>query len=218
MVVTLRHGALAIQGFGVLVGALVSSGCGGQTSGSAAHSEASTGGTVSDGAALESEGAGSSSSSSGSSTSGSTADCGGQTPMSSDIGSEAGGRDAGGDLAVMLPACAWPVSLMSLDHVDLSDGGCQAARVDLWCSESNGGNESCLSNDPTQCPGTQSPGPNCQSICRGDEYAVGCIGPGLGPWPQPPAACHAAPDVVLNAGVSIPPGNGATLYCCPCGC
>ena len=106
-----------------------------------------------------------------------------------------------------LPACSWPASL---DPADGATGQCGAARMYLACKGSNGGGEECLSNDPAQCPG---PNPivgttfsACTDQCDAGEYAVACGGPGLGPWPTPPAGCRALPSG---------PGGGS-VACCPC--
>jgi hypothetical protein len=116
-----------------------------------------------------------------------------------------------GDTSDKAPAsCSWPA------RYDATDGGvvgqCVAARLYLSCRGSNGGGESCLSNDPTQCPG---PNPvvgvtfsDCQNQCKVGEYALACGGPGPGPWPQPTPECR-------SSGPQGP-GGGVTV-CCPCG-
>jgi hypothetical protein len=104
-------------------------------------------------------------------------------------------------------ACAWPTSL---DRMDGSTGQCVAARTYLSCAGSDGSGETCLSDDPVQCP---DPSPisgatfgNCRDLCNPGEYAVACGGPGPGPWPSPPAACRILP----------PNPGGGSVACCPC--
>ena len=106
-------------------------------------------------------------------------------------------------------ACSWPADLNS---TDLSTAQCRVAHALLSCEGSNGTSASCISNDPTQCPGPNpQPGVSftCTNQCNAGEYAATCggVGPQSGPSAQPPTDCR-------NMGVN--PG-GISYYCCPCG-
>jgi len=138
--------------------------------------------------------------------------CGGrsaQPDTGSGTGAE-GANDASGSDANAtgaLPVCGWPASL---DPADASGGQCVAARLYLSCTNDAGDGESCLSNDPTQCPGIDPvvgpPFGGCVDLCHADEYAVGCGEVGPGSWPSPPASCRLLP----------PNPGGTTAACCPC--
>lgn len=110
----------------------------------------------------------------------------------------------GGDT---LPACTRAAGLADVDAA--ASGLCIAARAYVTCTFSNGGGEGCLSDDPTECPGSDPGGgtdPSCEDKCSAAEYGVACGGPGPTSSAQPPAGCQ-------SAGTT--PG-GVEFFCCPC--
>jgi hypothetical protein len=107
----------------------------------------------------------------------------------------------------VLPVCVWPDSLATMDA---SAGACRnASRFFLSCQASGGGTESCLSNDPTRCPGDTLDASGCRDQCQEDEYAIVCgsIGPSSNGASPTPAGC--GPPFITPAGIAF--------YCCPCG-
>ncbi len=110
--------------------------------------------------------------------------------------------DASADAA--LPACSWAAKL---DRVDAAAGACRAARVLLSCGSQTGAMETCLSDDPSQCP-TADAHADCHEQCRANEYGVACGSPNPRAIREPPpAGCRS---------VAVTPG-GVVFYCCPCG-
>jgi hypothetical protein len=111
---------------------------------------------------------------------------------------------SGASPAAALPTCAWPAAL---DDADAGRGGCHAARTWLTCEGGNV-NESCLSNDPARCPGSEISGVSftCHDRCAPGEYGVVCGAVGGGPFMDPPAGCHD----------QAPTPAGIAFHCCPC--
>ena len=100
--------------------------------------------------------------------------------------------------------CTWPAALN-----DAGPGACGVARALLYCSYPSGAGCSCLSDDPTTCPGCgPSTGATCTSKCAANEYATSCGGPPSSnvTYQGLPASCH-----------SVGGTPGGNLYgCCPC--
>lgn len=104
----------------------------------------------------------------------------------------------------------WPTCTLPAGLAPLSAGGsretCIAAQALLTCEASSGDGAICLSDDPSQCPGTMTMDFTCHNECAADEYGVACGGVGPGNVPAPPAGCKRG----------IPDPAGIVFYCCPC--
>jgi hypothetical protein len=172
-----------VAAFAALIGLAVVSGCSGSSTPKSCTTNANCAGTVNEDA--------------------------GQDGAVMDSGSSDGPsvEGSGGPVseASMLPGCTWPASL---DLKDAANGQCVAARTVLHCT-SSGGDEFCISDDPTQCPsGGQLPGVSgvltCNNRCASTEYGVECEPPLLGA--SLPSGCRGTggfPEV--------------SFFCCPCG-
>ncbi len=134
----------------------------------------------------------------------SSSSSGGGISKSSDGGTsndaaDASARDSG------LPACTWPANLG-----DAAPGviACSVGRAAVWCHPEAGVGVGCgcITDDPTSCPGCESPGYICQDSCGPNEYAVACGGPPAGNYQDVPDAC------VVTAYLP----SGAEYACCPC--
>src|SRR5580658_1893639 len=182
-----------IRGASAACVAFLAVGCGGRTSGSSG----STSGGVGVGSVVASAGV--------------TAGTGVASGSSANAGvarGSSGTGTAGGTVGGMNapPPGEADATADSIDSgSDSSNGECGTGMTVLSCTTSNGIGETCLSSDPTQCPG---PDPVlgagawvCQSLCQAGEYAVG--------WTeQAPAGCR---------DIGAIPGLGGGSACCPCG-
>jgi hypothetical protein len=94
-------------------------------------------------------------------------------------------------------------------HVEARVPGiCRTGVTVVNCTSSNGDGETCISGDPTQCPGSNvlvGAGTwTCQNACHPDEYGTGWGALGVGG--EPPSGCR-------DLG---PTPAGVGFACCPC--
>lgn len=116
-------------------------------------------------------------------------------------------QDAGSSVAADAGQGTPVLSCPGLSELQASDDGgfsCEGARYLLNC-RMRGGGQTCLSDDPTQCP--DSTGLACEQLCKPQEHAAACggIGPNA-PSAEAPARCHDA----------MPTPGGTVFYCCDC--
>jgi len=136
--------------------------------------------------------------------------CGGSSEVAP---TGANGSTLAGSHKATLPVCP------AFDPAHPSLMGCGAARAYVNCTASNGAGLACLSNDPTQCAGSDMVSPGCSSntgcasgfscddACHPDEFGVSCGAIGPAPGPDVPPMCRTV----------APTPAGVVFACCPCG-
>jgi hypothetical protein len=117
---------------------------------------------------------------------------------------EAGLSDA--EIADFIERARMCVHAPGLDAV--KPGACLSRAAVLECELPGGGKLTCLSSDPTGCPGAEwNLRPmNCRNLCNANEYGVSC--PSLDPNGKTPP-----PEGCRLGGPMTRPGQS---YCCPC--